>query len=78
MLAPLLFVWPISIAVTHYFASTVANFPYDQALREQVAAISRQIRFVDGQPQISLPGSARAFLRSDEIDSVSSVRLKSE
>ena len=25
MLAPLLFVWPISIAVTHYFASTVAN-----------------------------------------------------
>ena len=70
MLAPLLFVWPISIAVTHYFASTVANFPYDQALREQVAAISRQVRFVDGQPQISLPGSARAFLRSDEIDSV--------
>ena len=70
MLAPLLFVWPISIAVTHYFASTVANFPYDQGLREQVAAISRQVRFVDGRPQISLPGSARAFLRSDEIDSV--------
>jgi two-component system sensor histidine kinase TctE len=70
MLAPLLFVWPISIAVTHYFATTVANFPYDQTLREQVAAISRQIKFVDGRPQISLPGSARAFLRSDEIDSV--------
>lgn len=70
MLAPLLFVWPISIAVTHYFASTVANFPYDQGLREQVAAISRQVKFVDGRPHISLPGSARAFLRSDEIDSV--------
>ena len=70
MLAPLLFVWPVSIAVTHYFATTVANFPYDQTLREQVAAISRQVTFVDGRPQISLPGSARAFLRSDEIDSV--------
>ena len=70
MLAPLLFVWPISIAVTHYFATTVANYPYDQTLREQVAAISRQVKFVGGRPQISLPGSARAFLRSDEIDSV--------
>jgi len=70
MLAPLLFVWPISIAVTHYFAVTVANFPYDQSLREQVMAISRQIKLVDGKPQINLSGSARALLHSDEIDSV--------
>ena len=39
MLAPLLFVWPLSIAFTHYFANNVANFPYDQALREHVTAI---------------------------------------
>lgn len=70
MLAPLLFVWPISIAVTHYFAVSVANFPYDQNLREQVMAISRQIKFVDSKPQINLSGSARALLQSDEIDSV--------
>ena len=70
MLAPLLFVWPISIAVTHYFASAVANYPYDQGLREQVAAVSRQVLLVDGRAQVFLPGSARAFLRSDEIDSV--------
>ncbi|MEI7429189.1 MAG: sensor histidine kinase N-terminal domain-containing protein [Betaproteobacteria bacterium] len=70
MLAPLLFVWPISIAVTHYFATSVANFPYDQTLREQVAAISRQVKFVRGIAQISLPGSARALLRADEMDSV--------
>jgi two-component system sensor histidine kinase TctE len=70
MLAPLLFVWPISIAITHYFATSVANFPYDQTLREQVAAISRQVKFVAGKPQISLPGSARALLRADEMDSV--------
>jgi two-component system sensor histidine kinase TctE len=70
MLAPLLFVWPISIAVTHYFANSVASFPYDQALREHVTAISRQVKFVEGRPQITLSGSARALLRSDEIDSV--------
>ena len=70
MLAPLLFVWPISIAITHYFASGVANSPYDQALREQAAAIARQIVFIDGHPQIRLPGSARALLRADETDSV--------
>jgi two-component system sensor histidine kinase TctE len=70
MLAPLLFVWPISIAFTHYFANSVASFPYDQSLREHVAAISRQISFVDGRAQLALPGLAQSFLRSDEIDNV--------
>lgn len=42
MLAPLLFVWPLSIAITHYFASSVATYPYDQALRENVNALDRK------------------------------------
>jgi two-component system sensor histidine kinase TctE len=70
MLAPLLFVWPISIAFTHYFANSVASFPYDQSLREQVAAISRQISFVDGRAELAAPALAQIFLRSDEIDNV--------
>ena len=70
MLAPLLFVWPLSIAFTHYFANNVANFPYDQALREHVAAIARQVKLVNGKPVLSLPASARALLRADETDSV--------
>ncbi|MDD3484640.1 sensor histidine kinase N-terminal domain-containing protein [Azovibrio restrictus] len=70
MLAPLLFVWPISIALTHYFANNVAAFPYDQALRGHVSAISRQLKFVGGKPAINLPGSARAVIRADEIDTV--------
>lgn len=70
MLAPLLFVWPLSIAFTHYFANNVANYPYDQALREHVIAIARQVRLVDGKPLLSLPASARAMLRADETDSV--------
>lgn len=70
MLAPLLFIWPLSIAFTHYFASSVANFPYDQALREHVAAIARQVKLVDGKPLLSLPASTQALLRADETDSV--------
>ncbi|WP_300321272.1 sensor histidine kinase [Accumulibacter sp.] len=70
MLAPLLFVWPISIAFTHYFANSVASFPYDQSLREHVSAISRQIAFEKGVPHLALPGMAQVFLRSDEIDNV--------
>src|SRR5574343_1580204 len=70
MLAPLSFVWPLSIAFTHYFANNVANFPYDQALREHVSAIARQVKLVGGKPQLSLPASARALLRADETDSV--------
>ena len=50
MLAPLLFVWPLSIAFTHYIDNNVANFPYDQALREHVAAIARQVKLVNGKP----------------------------
>ena len=70
MLAPLLFVWPLSIAFTHYFANNVANFPYDQALREQVSAVARQVKLVAGKPVLPLPASARALLRADETDSV--------
>ncbi|MDR2838506.1 MAG: sensor histidine kinase N-terminal domain-containing protein [Azonexus sp.] len=70
MLAPLLFVWPLSIAFTHYFAHNVASYPYDQALRDRVAAVARQVKQVNGKPSLALPESARALLRADETDSV--------
>lgn len=70
MLAPLLFVWPISIALTHYFANSVASYPYDQALREHVSALARQVVMDKAGPQLQLSQSARALLRSDEVDNV--------
>ncbi|HMW18220.1 MAG TPA: sensor histidine kinase N-terminal domain-containing protein [Accumulibacter sp.] len=70
MLAPLLFVWPISIAFTHYFANNVAGFPYDQALREKVRTLARQIEVTDGVAHLLAPAVAQSFLRSDETDSV--------
>jgi two-component system sensor histidine kinase TctE len=70
MLAPLLFVWPISIAVTHYFATTVAAYPYDQTLRESVNAIARQVSITDGRASLAFPDAARSLLRADQVDIV--------
>lgn len=68
MLLPLLFLWPISIVVTHHFANQVANQPYDQALAENVRAIARLVRTVEGRATIELPAAARSFLLTGESD----------
>lgn len=70
LLAPLMFVWPISIAATHYFANQVAAYPYDQGLRENASAISRQVVWENRRPRLVLPTVARAVLHSDETDAV--------
>lgn len=68
MLVPLLFLWPISIVVTHHFASQVANQPYDQALAENVRAIARLVKMIDGKATINLPAATRALLQTGESD----------
>ena len=68
MLAPLLFLWPISIAVTHHVANEIANQPYDQALAENLGAIARLVKTVDGRVVVNFPAPARALLRADEHD----------
>jgi two-component system sensor histidine kinase TctE len=68
MLAPLLLLWPISIAATHHVANDIANEPYDQALAENVGAISRLVRVIDGKMTVILPASARTILNADAQD----------
>jgi two-component system sensor histidine kinase TctE len=70
MLAPLLFLWPISIAVTNHVANEIANQPYDQALSENVAAIVRLVKIDGNHVQLNFPASARAMLRADEVDTL--------
>lgn len=71
MLAPLLFLWPISIILTYDVASQIANQPYDQALADQVRAISRQIRSSgEGGISVDLTSSASRLLRSDTEDTI--------
>jgi len=68
MLAPLLFLWPLSISVTHHVANEIANQPYDQALAENVGAIARLVKLQDGRVVVNFPAPARAMLRADEND----------
>ncbi|TWG84239.1 two-component system sensor histidine kinase TctE [Cupriavidus gilardii J11] len=70
MLAPLLLLWPLSIAVTYLVAKSIANGPYDRALESSAIVLSQQVREVNGRVTLQLPLSAREILRADESDSV--------
>lgn len=70
MLAPLLLLWPMSIAITYLVAKSIANQPFDHALEDRVTVLAQQVREVDGTIATRLPGSARDILRADDVDSV--------
>ncbi|AVR99039.1 sensor histidine kinase [Pseudoduganella armeniaca] len=70
MLAPLLLLWPMSIAITYLVAKSIANQPFDHALEDSVTVLAQQVRDVNGSLVQRLPGSARDILRADDIDSI--------
>jgi len=70
MLAPLLLLWPMSIAVTYLVAKSIANGPFDRALETDAYVLARQIHPVNGIAELSLPASTRAFLRADNVDTL--------
>ncbi|MFN3984737.1 MAG: sensor histidine kinase [Rhodocyclaceae bacterium] len=70
MLAPLLFLWPISIIVTHNVADNIANQPYDLALADSVRALARLVSVDDGRVRVDFPAPPRALFRSDQDDTV--------
>lgn len=70
MLAPLLLLWPMSIAITYLVAKSIANQPFDHALEDSVTVLAQQVKEVDGRVLSRLPGSARDILRADDVDHV--------
>jgi two-component system sensor histidine kinase TctE len=70
MLAPLLLLWPMSIAITYLVAKSIANQPFDHALEDSVTVLAQQVKEVSGKVVARLPGSARDILRADDVDSV--------
>ncbi len=70
MLAPLLLLWPMSIAITYLVAKSIANQPFDHALEDSVTVLAQQVREVNGELVKRLPGSARDMLRADDVDNV--------
>ena len=77
MLAPLLLLWPASVALTWLVAQGIANRPYDRALAEAVRGLSRQVQWAEAATR---PGAneraiitlatrrPEALMHSDEVD----------
>lgn len=70
MLAPLLVVWPVSVAIIYGLAYNIASAPYDRALQATAIALASQVGFVDGRVAVNLPAAASSILRYDETDEV--------
>jgi two-component system sensor histidine kinase TctE len=68
MLAPLLFLWPISIVATNHVANQIADLPYDRQLIEHVVAIARQVDVQGVKVSVNLPAAAGDVIRSNEED----------
>ena len=68
MLAPLLFLWPISIVATNHVANQIANLPYDRELAVNVVALVRQVDVRGPRIRVNLPGPLRDMLRDDDED----------
>ncbi len=75
MLAPLLLVWPISIAATHHVADRIADQAFDGQLIAQVERIVQGLRITPGgvfvtspelvaaSPQVEIEGTDRFYLQ---------------
>jgi two-component system sensor histidine kinase TctE len=74
MLAPLLVLWPMSLALTYAVAQNIAHKPYDRELGEMARTIARQVSFEGGkgtaQVRLRLPEIAAEVLRADDTDRV--------
>ena len=70
LLAPLLFLWPISIIVTHNVADSIANQPYDRALADSVRALADLVSIENNIPSVHFPAPARTLFRTDQNDTL--------
>jgi two-component system sensor histidine kinase TctE len=74
MLAPLLLIWPISVALTWLVAQGIASRPYDRELGETARGLGLQIAAAEaptkGRDRYALAPEAAALLRADASDTV--------
>jgi two-component system, OmpR family, sensor histidine kinase TctE len=76
MLAPLLLLWPMSVALTWLVAQNIANKPFDRELGEMVRVLARQVVLAPGAAdstpaaQFTLPAGATEILHTDEDDDI--------
>ena len=75
MLAPLLLLWPMSVALTWLVAQGIASKPFDRQLADMALALSKQVAAHAAQAPLplrpfALPAGAADILHHDEPDDV--------
>ncbi|MDH5541291.1 MAG: sensor histidine kinase N-terminal domain-containing protein, partial [Rhizobacter sp.] len=75
LLAPLLLLWPLSVATIWLVSQSIANGPFDRELGEKARALSRYVTLSPHRAgrqtaRFNLPPSASELLRTDETDDV--------
>ncbi len=79
MLAPLLLLWPLSVALTWLVAQNIANRPFDRDLAEMARTVARQVEVLPPErgaadarrlTRLRLPDVAAEVLRADDADKV--------
>jgi two-component system sensor histidine kinase TctE len=67
-LAPLLILWPVSMAIQYFLAYSIADNAYDRELRDSVVAISKQLSYTAGQLVVKDDAAAAVIVRAEEDD----------
>ena len=76
MLAPLLLLWPMSVALTWLVAQNVASRPFDRDLAELARTVARQVVIAPGSAnqatviRLRLPEVVAEALRTDDAEKV--------
>ncbi|CAN5470952.1 sensor histidine kinase N-terminal domain-containing protein [soil metagenome] len=71
MLAPLLLLWPLSIAATYVAAQSIANAPFDRRLESAARVLSHQVQEAQlAHRRFELTPSARALLPMEASDAI--------
>ncbi len=70
MLAPLLLLWPMSIALTYLVAQSIASAPFDRALDDDITILARQLRLVEHPADLMVNTQAQDILRASDADQV--------
>ena len=70
MFAPLLLLWPLSVAVTFLVARSLADAPFDRALDDRTAALAQQVTLASERVVLVMPRAAKDFLAAGEDDTV--------
>lgn len=67
MLAPLLLLWPISLAITWLVAKSIANQHFDHALTQRLQSLSQQVYLQEGTPRLAAQ-ALRSISLADDLD----------